>query len=66
MAKENNKDVTLIPRYAKAYADYTPYAKHNVYYTEAFRASALARMGAALKPLYDAYQRHNGKLGETH
>lgn len=62
--KENNKDATLLPRYAKAYENYAPYAKHAVYYSEAFRASAFARMGSALKPLYDAYQRHNGKLTE--
>jgi hypothetical protein len=62
--KENGKDVTLLPRYAKAYENYTPYAKHYTYYTEAFRASAFARMGSGLKPLYDAYQRHNGKLSE--
>ncbi|MES2702037.1 MAG: S46 family peptidase [Bacteroidota bacterium] len=58
---ENGKDATLLTRYGRAYADYTPYAKHYVYYTEAFRASAFARMGSAMKPLYDAYRRSNGK-----
>jgi hypothetical protein len=60
--RKNNKADGLLGEFAKIYTDYTPYAKHQVYYTEAFRAPALTRMAAGLKPLYDAYERHNGKL----
>jgi len=60
--RENGKDNGLLSKFASMYADYTPYAKHAVYYSECFRASAIARMGASLKPLYDAYDRHNGTL----
>ncbi|MCF8450498.1 MAG: S46 family peptidase [Taibaiella sp.] len=62
--RKNNRADGLLGEFAKIYADYTPYAKHQVYYTEAFRAPALTRMAAGLKPLYDAYERHNGKLEE--
>ena len=56
--RENHIDNGLLAKFAHAYADYTPYAKHSVYYSECFRASAVARMASALKPLYDAYERH--------
>ncbi len=62
--RSNDKSTGLLGDFAKIYADYTPYAKHSVYYSEAFRAPALTRMAAGLKPLYDAYERHNGKLEE--
>ncbi|HXS36116.1 MAG TPA: S46 family peptidase, partial [Flavipsychrobacter sp.] len=51
-AQENDsKDVDLMNRFADIYAGYAPYAKHSVYYSECFRASAVARLGAALEPL---------------
>ncbi len=59
--RANNKDAALLASFAKMYSDYTPYAKHAVYYNECFRASAIARMASALKPLYDAYERNQGK-----
>ncbi len=59
--RENNLDAGLLGKFAKIYTDYTPYAKHSVYYSECFRATAFARMGSALKPLHDAYVRHAGK-----
>lgn len=59
--RENNLDAGLLGKFAKIYTDYTPYAKHSVYYGECFRATAFARMGSALKPLHDAYVRHAGK-----
>ncbi len=62
--REHNMATDLLGKFASMYTDYTPYAKHAVYYSECFRASAIARMGAALKPLYDAYQRHNGTLSD--
>lgn len=61
--RANNMDANLLGNFAAIYANYKPYAKHNVYYTEAFRASSLARMAAALKPLYDAYERHDAQTG---
>ena len=41
----------LMQQYEKMYADYKPYAKHATYYSEAFRASSLARIAAAVEPL---------------
>ena len=61
---EHNMGTGLMAKFASLYADRAPYAKHSVYYMECFRASALARMGAALDPLYEAYQRHNGTLSD--
>ncbi len=60
--EESGRSTDLMPSFEKAYEEYTPYAKHTVYYSEAFRAPALTRMAAGLKPLYDAYGRHKGKL----
>ena len=42
---------SLMRDYAAAYAAYRPYAKHNVFYYECFRGSALARLAAMLEPL---------------
>lgn len=51
-ARENDIiEVNLMNRFAGIYMDYTPYAKHNVYYAECFRASTVARLGAAMVPL---------------
>ena len=41
----------LLRDYEQAYAEYRPYAKHVTYYSEGFRAPALARLAAALEPL---------------
>lgn len=60
--RRNNKETSLMSDFEKIYTDYKPYAKHAVYYSEAFRAPALTRMAAGLKPLYDAYGRHHGHL----
>ena len=62
--KDQNKPADLMPKFSTMYSEYTPYAKHAVYYGECFRAPALTRMALALKPLYDAYERHSGKLEE--
>ena len=61
--RENHLDNGLLAKFSKIYADYTPYAKHSVYYSECFRASSLARMASATKPLYDAYERHANDKG---
>ena len=58
----HNINNDLLGKFSHMYADYTPYAKHAVYYSECFRAPALTRMALALKPLYDAYDRHKGTL----
>ena len=62
--KQNNMPGDLMSKFSKMYADYTPYAKHAVYYTECFKAPALTRMALALKPMYDALLRHDGKLAD--
>lgn len=57
-AKENNNEyANLISEYKDAYKDYAPYAKHSVYYYEAFRAPALTRLAASLEPLAKALER---------
>jgi len=57
-AKENNNEYAdLTTEYSDAYKDYAPYAKHLVYYYEAFRAPALTRLAASLEPLAKALER---------
>jgi hypothetical protein len=51
----------LMSDYEKMYAAYQPVAKHVYYYSEAFRATALARIGAAAEPLYRALKKNLGK-----
>ena len=51
----------LMTEYAQMYADYKPYAKHAVYYSEAFRATALARIAAAAEPLEKALKNNQPK-----
>ncbi len=63
--RENGMNTDLLGNFASIYAAYKPYAKHAVYYNECFRASAIARVGSALKPLYDAYERHAGEKGKA-
>jgi hypothetical protein len=41
----------LMANFADMYAAYKPYAKHATYYSEAFRATTLARLAAAIVPL---------------
>ena len=41
----------LMADFADMYAAYKPYAKHATYYSEAFRATTLARLAAAIVPL---------------
>lgn len=62
--REHNKAADLLGKFAQMYTDYKPYAKQSVYFGECFRAPALSRMASALKPLYDAYQRHDGTLSD--
>ncbi len=62
--RKNGKATGLLAEFSKAYADYTPYGKHAVYFSEAFRAPAVTRMAYGLKGLRDAYERHDGKLEE--
>ena len=59
-AQANNMEGGLMNRFEQAFAAYKPYAKHATYYTECYRASALARMAGTLKPVYDYME----KLGK--
>lgn len=44
-AQDNNKDLkNVMSDYQKAYAEYTPYAKHATFFTEAFLASSLTKI----------------------
>lgn len=57
-ARTNNRSyANLISDYNTAYASYAPYAKHAIYYSEAFRAPALTRLAAAMEPLAKAMER---------
>ncbi|XZF14780.1 S46 family peptidase [Chitinophagaceae bacterium MMS25-I14] len=49
----------LMSRFAKLYADYTPYAKQNVYYAECFKAPVVARLASMLDPVYKALDAEN-------
>lgn len=49
----------LVAEYNNVYKTYRPYAKHVTYYNECFRASALARLGAALEPIDKALEGGN-------
>ncbi len=56
--RANNMDASLMNKFQAAFADYKPYAKHATYYNECYRASALARMAGALKPLYEYLEKN--------
>jgi hypothetical protein len=57
-ARQNDlKNRSLMNEFAEIYENYEPYAKHGVYYTEAFRASTPNRIAAALDPLYKALKK---------
>ena len=59
-ARNNNKPyANLLTEYNTAYNDYTPYAKHAVYYSEAFRAPALTRLAAGFNSLVKALEKGN-------
>lgn len=49
----------LLNRYNNIYNGYRPYVRSLVYYGEAFRASALARLASELEPLAAAYEKGN-------
>ena len=57
-AKENKPAyANVIEEYEAAYKAYEPYAKHSVYYSEAFRAPALTKIAATMEPLAKALER---------
>jgi len=57
-AKVNDpQDAGLVTEYNNAWSAYAPYAKHAIYYSEAFRAPALTRLAAAMEPLAKALER---------
>lgn len=64
--RENGTESDLMSKYAGIYSGYGPYAKQAVFYSECFRAPAISRLAMALRPLYDAYQRHSASAGSDH
>jgi hypothetical protein len=48
-ANVNRDYKKLLSDYQRAYANYTPYAKHQTYFREALMASSLTRMGASFE-----------------
>lgn len=61
-AKNNHPEYkNLMSDLAKMNADYKPYAKHVMYYSEAFRAPSLTRIAAAAVPLTKALEKNASK-----
>jgi hypothetical protein len=56
-AATNSADGDLMKKFANIYADYTPYAKHNVYYAECFLAPNITKMAASADALYKVLER---------
>lgn len=55
--QKNEKELNqLMPDFQKAYADYTPYAKHAMYYREAFMAPALTKLAMSFENIDKAYK----------
>ena len=55
-ADNNNKDLKkVMPDYQKAYAAYSPYAKHATYYREAFLAPTLTKLALSFDDIDKAY-----------
>ena len=52
--KNGDKYNGLLKDYNAIFTTYRPYARHNVYYSECFGASSLAKLGASLEPLEKA------------
>src|SRR5690606_9973704 len=48
----NRPDADIMNQLAKAYSTYQPYAKHNIYYSECFKGSAVANLAASAHDLY--------------
>jgi hypothetical protein len=46
---------SVLPDYQRAYANYTPYAKHQTYYREAFMAPALTKLAMGFEMIEKAY-----------
>jgi hypothetical protein len=50
----NREMKNVMPEFQKAYAAYSPYAKHSVYYREAFMAPALVKLAASFENIQKA------------
>ncbi len=48
----NNAYADIMSKFSKAYTLYRPYAKHNIYYSECFKGSAVASLAASAHELY--------------
>jgi hypothetical protein len=58
-AGSNREYRPLINQYNTIFVNYRPYARHVMYYSEGFKASALARLAAELEPLATVYEKTN-------
>lgn len=57
-ARENDlKNRSLMNEFEEIYENYTPYAKHGVYFSEAFRASTLTKLASSMGPLAAALKK---------
>ena len=55
--ERDTRNGDLMNEFEAIYDKYKPYAKHGVYYSEAFRASTLAKLAASMDPLYKAMKK---------
>ena len=50
-AKNEPEYKTIVNEYSNVYKKFQPYAKHAIYYSEAFRAPVLSKIAASVEPL---------------
>jgi hypothetical protein len=59
---DNNRSLkNVMLDYQKAYANYKPYAKHQMYYREAYMAPSLTKIGASFDFIYKAIEANVSK-----
>src|SRR5690606_10258011 len=64
-SKSNNKTYAkLMKDYEKLYNNYRPYAKHNVYYSECFRGSALASLASRTASIKEVLEDKKAKSAD--
>lgn len=64
-SKTNNKTyANLMTDFSKLYTSYRPYAKHNVYYGECFRGSALAALASRVADIKEVLEDKKAKPAE--
>ncbi len=53
----NDRDLkSILPDYQRAYANFTPYAKHQTYFREAFMASSLTKLAIGFETIEKAFK----------